>query len=57
LRYPQLLFKMGVIEKIKEIEAEMAKTQKNKATGKLLPNLKEYWHMYPSSIVTFSAKD
>lgn len=24
---------MGVIEKIKEIEAEMARTQKNKATG------------------------
>jgi hypothetical protein len=25
--------KMGIIEKIKEIEAEMARTQKNKATG------------------------
>lgn len=24
---------MGIIEKIKEIEAEMARTQKNKATG------------------------
>lgn len=24
---------MGVIERIKEIEAEMARTQKNKATG------------------------
>jgi ribosome-interacting GTPase 1 len=46
---------MGVIEKIKEIEAEMAKTQKNKATGKLLPKFEEHWHMYPSSILTFSA--
>ena len=27
------LGKMGIIEKIKEIEAEMARTQKNKATG------------------------
>lgn len=26
---------MGIIEKIKEIEAEMARTQKNKATGEL----------------------
>lgn len=26
---------MGIIEKIKEIEAEMARTQKNKATGAL----------------------
>jgi hypothetical protein len=26
---------MGIIERIKEIEAEMARTQKNKATGKL----------------------
>ena len=26
---------MGIIEKIKEIEAEMARTQKNKATGSL----------------------
>lgn len=26
-------FKMGVMEKIKEIEAEMARTQKNKATN------------------------
>lgn len=25
--------KMGIIERIKEIEAEMARTQKNKATG------------------------
>jgi ribosome-interacting GTPase 1 len=24
---------MGIIERIKEIEAEMARTQKNKATG------------------------
>lgn len=24
---------MGIVEKIKEIEAEMARTQKNKATG------------------------
>ena len=27
--------KMGIIEKIKEIEFEMARTQKNKATGEL----------------------
>lgn len=27
---------MGIIERIKEIEAEMARTQKNKATGKLI---------------------
>lgn len=27
---------MGIIEKIKEIEAEMARTQKNKATGDFL---------------------
>lgn len=26
---------MGIVEKIKEIEAEMARTQKNKATGSL----------------------
>jgi hypothetical protein len=26
---------MGIVERIKEIEAEMARTQKNKATGKL----------------------
>lgn len=25
--------KMGIVERIKEIEAEMARTQKNKATG------------------------
>lgn len=28
--------RMGIIEKIKEIEAEMARTQKNKATGLIL---------------------
>lgn len=27
---------MGILEKIKEIEAEMARTQKNKATGEPL---------------------
>lgn len=27
---------MGIIEKIKEIEAEMARTQKNKATGNVI---------------------
>lgn len=27
---------MGIIERIKEIEAEMARTQKNKATGEFL---------------------
>jgi ribosome-interacting GTPase 1 len=30
---------MGVLERIKEIEAEMARTQKNKATNVSLPNL------------------
>ena len=33
---------MGIIEKIKEIEAEMARTQKNKATGA---------HLVPSDFI------
>ena len=32
---------MGIIEKIKEIEAEMARTQKNKATGTVKSNALE----------------
>jgi ribosome-interacting GTPase 1 len=34
------LIKMGLMEKIKEIEAEMARTQKNKATNYHLGTLK-----------------
>jgi ribosome-interacting GTPase 1 len=36
---------MGIIEKIKEIEAEMARTQKNKATGfvSIIIFFKIYW--------------
>jgi ribosome-interacting GTPase 1 len=29
---------MGLLEKIKEIELEIARTQKNKATGGMLPD-------------------
>lgn len=34
---------MGIIEKIKEIEFEMARTQKNKATG--VPDLKVLYEL------------
>lgn len=40
---------MGIIEKIKEIEAEMARTQKNKATGSL------YYLYFDTSYCIFDA--
>lgn len=48
------VFIMGVIEKIKDIEAEMARTQKNKATEYHLGLLK-VWYSLQFAIVLFSS--
>ena len=47
---------MGLLEKIKEIEAEMARTQKNKATEYHLGNLKAKLAKYRSQLLEPSSK-
>ena len=42
---------MGIIERIREIEAEMARTQKNKATGTWLHPLICYYQSLPFACV------